>query len=76
MSAVRVRIGGRADAWSNDCKHAAALRERVAGLEAIAEGRVQHVYHGDCPDATEPRRRCPECPACAALGDQVMNISQ
>lgn len=64
-------LAGGEGFWGRACarqlKRAEAAEARVRVLEAIAEGRVQHLFHGDCPDATEPRRRCPECPACAAL---------
>lgn len=45
------------------------LLERVRRLEQIADGRIQHVYRGSCPDQVEgPDIRDPECGACEILG--------
>jgi hypothetical protein len=45
------------------------LLERVRRLEQIADGRIQHLYRGSCPDQLEgPDVRDPDCRACEILG--------
>lgn len=45
------------------------LLERVRRLEQIADGRVEHVYRGSCPDQVGgPDIRDPDCRACEILG--------
>lgn len=45
------------------------LLERVRRLEQIADGRMQHLYRGSCPDQVEgPEIRDPDCRACEILG--------
>lgn len=44
------------------------MSEHVEVLIAYAEGRIQHLNRGSCPDSIEGHdSRDPECPVCAAL---------